>query len=233
MKILFTACAILMVAIALVGGYLAFVGPRTCQMTSNSLVLFSDEERRELSYSLADLLWSNLNNYSPHYDLTLVLERLKELSNQKVSPRTSREYQQMLLTVLEKTRLNQAKMDLQKTEELLKALKGKPGVTEVIEGKLYYEQLQPGDGPAVTLQSSPTIHYVESSPQGEVRSTRKQDQAIKVSLGDTLRGFALGVEGMRVGERRRIYVHPDLAYGKLVEGAPQELVTFEVHVIAL
>ncbi len=89
------------------------------------------------------------------------------------------------------------------------------------------------DAYVVTPHSSPTLYYTESYLDGAVRSRRSQDQPIKLSLGDTLKGFSMGVEGMRIGERRKIYVHPELAYGKLIGNSPQELVIFEVEVIAL
>jgi peptidylprolyl isomerase len=42
----------------------------------------------------------------------------------------------------------------------------------------------------------------------------------KVPLAETIPGFAKGVLGMRVGEKRKIYVHLDLEYGR-VRYAPQ------------
>ena len=43
-------------------------------------------------------------------------------------------------------------------------------------------------------------------------------------------GFREGVIGMREGETRRIYVHPEMAYGVTGEVPPNSLLIFDVEV---
>lgn len=54
---------------------------------------------------------------------------------------------------------------------------------------------------------------------------------MQISVADTIPGFAQGVKGMQAGERRKLYIHPDLAYG-LYGGKlePNQLLVIELEV---
>lgn len=195
------------------------------------VAILNDNERHELSECIANIFWANLSNYYPYYDIEIVLKRLKELSETQTTPMSPLECRMTyLLPLLEKINAYEAAKDLQKAEGFLAILLGKSGVVEIVKGKLYYEQLKPGEGEAITMLDSPTLRYAESTLDNLKPSRECKD--IKITLADTIQGFALGVEGMRIGEQRRIYVHPDLAYGKLGGESSQELVIFDVSIIS-
>lgn len=52
-------------------------------------------------------------------------------------------------------------------------------------------------------------------------------------LSETILGFAKGVEGMREGERRKLYIHPELGYALFGHVAPNSLLIVDVEVEAL
>ena len=53
------------------------------------------------------------------------------------------------------------------------------------------------------------------------------------AYAETIPGFAKGVDGMCVGERRKIYIHPALGYGKVGYVPPNSLLIVDVEVISL
>ena len=65
--------AVLVLTLALSGGYLVYIKPRPTQESPSSADLLTEKERTDLSRSLANLLWANLNHYSPYYDIRAVL----------------------------------------------------------------------------------------------------------------------------------------------------------------
>ena len=59
--------------------------------------------------------------------------------------------------------------------------------------------------------------------------THSSDKPITLVLSDTILGFAKGASGMACGERRKIYIHPDFAYGKYGQHGFQQLVICDVE----
>ena len=107
-------------------------------------------------------------------------------------------------------------------------IKGKKSVIEIIEDRLYYEQLGQGKDPKMAINDSSNLNYSEISlndAQNEVHGNF--NKKITITLADAIKGFPQGVAGMSIGERRKIY---ELAYGKA--GGPQELIIFEVERIS-
>ena len=93
---------------------------------------------------------------------------------------------------------------------------------EAPPAELETEDLTVGDGPEAEVGQEVEVHYV-----GAAWSTRKQfdaswdrGQTIRFRLGDgqVIKGWDLGVQGMRVGGRRKLTIPPNLAYGKAGTG---------------
>jgi FKBP-type peptidyl-prolyl cis-trans isomerase FkpA len=84
-------------------------------------------------------------------------------------------------------------------------------------GRIKVEELHPGAGAVATRQSTVTIRYSLYLNRG---SQVQKDEQVTFVLGARrlIAGLEYGVEGMRVGGRRRIHVPPHLGYGSA--GAP-------------
>jgi peptidylprolyl isomerase len=80
--------------------------------------------------------------------------------------------------------------------------------------------LEEGDGPAAQRGDRVEVHYTgwlyDSGERGEkFDSSHDRGQAwpFVLGAGRVILGWELGVEGMRVGEKRLLTIPPDLAYG--------------------
>lgn len=104
------------------------------------------------------------------------------------------------------------------------------------ESGLYVQVLEQGEGPRATQGDSLYVHYTVWFPDG-----RKLDSSfdhapprpLPMALGETrlIEGWTEGVTGMRVGEKRRLVVPYDLAYGaagRPPQVAPYSTLVFEV-----
>lgn len=81
---------------------------------------------------------------------------------------------------------------------------------------LVVEDLVAGDGDEVAEGSVLTVHYVGQTWEGiEFASSWERGQPLTYEHGQGrwIEGWEAGVEGMRVGGRRRIVVPPELGYG--------------------
>lgn len=97
----------------------------------------------------------------------------------------------------------------------------KPGEAGELPDGLKYETLKEGTGKVAQVGQQVTVHYVGTLPDGkEFDSSRRSGKPFTFSLGrgDVIKGWDMGVAGMKVGEQRRLMVPADLAYG--AEGHP-------------
>jgi FKBP-type peptidyl-prolyl cis-trans isomerase len=95
-------------------------------------------------------------------------------------------------------------------------------------------EIRVGDGDVASGDSIATIRYEGTLRKGE----RFGDgtETIDLRCRETIAGLRYGIEGMRVGGRRRITVSPHLAYGKA--GVPGRIpanavLTFEVELLSV
>jgi peptidylprolyl isomerase len=114
----------------------------------------------------------------------------------------------------------------------LQKIAAKPTVHALENGKILYEVLQEGrETPSVQEGSSPRLQYTVWTLGGkEIVATRKGIGSHAVPLSETIPGFAKGVEGMREGERRILYIHPELGYALFGHFAPNSLLIVDVEV---
>ena len=127
-----------------------------------------------------------------------------------------------------------ATKNLAEAEAMLKKNATESGVVVLEDGKLQYKVLKEGTGDAkVTEETMPTINYEATYSNGQkLGSSEQTGGPIDVKLNDTIPGFKKGMLGMKVGEKRRILIHPDLGFGKSGQ-LPNGLLVFEVEVTKL
>jgi peptidylprolyl isomerase len=115
---------------------------------------------------------------------------------------------------------------------------------EVPEGppsyQLEIEDLAVGDGDEATAGTVVEVHYVGVSWQTQRQFDASWDRGdtfkFKLGRGQVIPGWDQGVEGMKVGGRRRITIPPNLAYGKRGAGGvigPDETLIFVVDLVGV
>ncbi len=107
------------------------------------------------------------------------------------------------------------------------------------ESALIVEDLVLGEGDEAQRGQQVTVHYTGWLNDGSVfdSSKRRNDPFdFHLGAGQVIRGWDLGVEGMRVGGTRKLTIPPDLAYGARGAGGvipPQATLVFEVELLAV
>ena len=98
--------------------------------------------------------------------------------------------------------------------------------------QLELEDIEVGDGAEARAGQVVEVHYVgvawKDGSEFDASWNRGDTFKFKLGKGDVIPGWDQGVEGMRVGGRRRLTIPPHLAYGKRgaggVIGADETLV---------
>jgi FKBP-type peptidyl-prolyl cis-trans isomerase FkpA len=103
-----------------------------------------------------------------------------------------------------------------------------------------YETLKPGNGPELKPGQSATVHYTGTLTDGKVFDTSHQDKeeprTFVIAKDQVIAGWVEGVPGMKVGERRKLTIPPELAYGELGNPPaipPNSTLVFEIELVAI
>lgn len=88
--------------------------------------------------------------------------------------------------------------------------------------ELEIEDIVVGDGAEAAAGSTVDVHYVgvDFESGEEFDSSWSRGQSIEFPLAMLVKGWQLGIPGMKVGGRRKLVVPPALAYGEAGMGHP-------------
>ncbi|MDZ7651080.1 MAG: FKBP-type peptidyl-prolyl cis-trans isomerase [Burkholderiaceae bacterium] len=104
---------------------------------------------------------------------------------------------------------------------------------------LQYDDLTVGDGALAASGQYVTVHYT-----GWLTSGKKFDSSVdrgdpfgfNLGRGQVIAGWDEGVQGMKVGGKRKLTIPPDLGYGQWGAGGvipPNATLVFEVELLAV
>lgn len=104
---------------------------------------------------------------------------------------------------------------------------------------LKVEILQQGTGEGAKSGDYVTVNYVGTLADGtKFDSSIDRGQPFSLTLGQNsvIRGWELGLIGMKAGEKRKLTIPPELAYGAQGAGGaipPNATLTFEIDMISI
>ncbi|MEM9041466.1 MAG: FKBP-type peptidyl-prolyl cis-trans isomerase [Actinomycetota bacterium] len=117
----------------------------------------------------------------------------------------------------------------------------KPEVTIPAEdppSELVIDDLEVGDGNEATAGMNVTVHYVgvswSTGEQFDASWDRMEPFRFGLGQGQVIEGWDEGVQGMKIGGRRRLTIPPEMGYGAAGAGgviAPNETLVFVVDLL--
>ncbi len=197
-----------------------------------SLSLFAQEEQQEtakISEAFGHLIGKNIDTIGIDFDMDLVMKGLRDAAEGKNSPMSEAECIQAISNAQEIAFKEKAQVNLKNAEDFLKSNAKKGDIIVIDENKLQYKVEKKGQGKEVEPHFSPIIHYVGKYLDGSIFGQSKEDEVI--SLDETIQGFQKGLVGMKEGETRTLYIHPEYGYGTQGYLPPNSLLTFEIEII--
>ncbi len=110
------------------------------------------------------------------------------------------------------------------------------GETKSTVGGIKYQTLKEGTGPECKTGQAVKVHYTGTLENGDVfDSSRRRKEPFPFTLGakNVIAGWEEGVLGMKVGERRKLTIPPEAAYGPQGHGQipPNATLTFDVELV--
>lgn len=189
-------------------------------------------DMKKLSEAFGHFIGRNLQSPGLSFDLESIIKGIREGASGQPSPLTEKEYEEMMAAVQEKAFKEMSTSNLKSANDFMEKNRQVNGVVEVIPNKLQYTTLKEGTGATVEPHSTPKIHYTGKYQDGTVFGTSEEmGGPITIPLDQTIPGFSKGITGMKEGEKRRLFVHPDLGYGTTGQLPPNELLIFDIEVV--
>ncbi|MEI8329262.1 MAG: FKBP-type peptidyl-prolyl cis-trans isomerase [Chlamydiia bacterium] len=204
-------------------------GEETPITVASSINESPQPEITKISEAFGHLIGKNLESLGFKFDMQAVVLGLNDASQGKSSPMTEVECIQAITTIQEAAFTEQSKLNLSKAEEFLKKNKKTKNIVSLEKGKIQYKIEQEGVGIPLQANLAPVIRYVGKFLDGSVFGESKEDEHI--ALDEMIPGLQQGMAGMKEGEKRTIYIHPELAYGTKGSLPPNSLLTFEIELI--
>lgn len=205
-----------------------------CQENSSTQLATHHDEIEKLSRAFGHLIGKNLiqqdleKNAKVKLDIAQVIKGLQEAAAGKESPMTENECVEAIVAAKELAFEQESKENLEQAESFLKKNAIASEVVSIENGKVQYRIEKTGAGEAIQPHFSPLVHYKGQFLDGSTFSNSNEEVLF---LDEIITGLRLGLIGMKEGEKRTIYIHPDFAYKMHHNLPPNSLLTFEIEVI--
>ena len=183
----------------------------------------------KVSRAFGHLIGKNLQTLGVEFNIKDIMEGIKDGLDGKLSQMDESECMQAISAVRERAFERLASENLTQANTFLTQNVKKQGILELEKEKLQYRIEKAGDGPVVEKHHSPMIRYTGKFLDGKVFGSSQEDELI--SLQETIPGFTKGIVGMKEGERRTIFIHPELGYGSSGYLPPNSLLIFDIEVV--
>lgn len=207
--------------------------PETNEVQNNVIEESKEEsgkiDLQKVSEAFGHLIGKNLDSLGFKFDMDKVTKGIADFNNGKESPMNETECVQAISVVQEEEFQKLANDNLDEANSFMAKNAKEKGVVVLEKDKLQYKIEKQGEGTVVEKHFSPMIRYSGKFLDGEIFGASQEDELI--SLDDTISGFSQGIVGMKEGEKRTIFIHPELGYGTSSYLPPNSLLVFEIEVV--
>lgn len=119
-------------------------------------------------------------------------------------------------------------------EDFLIANRQKPGIHETESG-LQYQVIEKGEGPHPNEDAYINLHQRCQLLNGKIiEDTYKENKPSEASMKELIEGYREGIQLMNKGSRFKLFIPPELGWGKKGTGSkipPNALLIFDVRLI--
>ncbi len=196
-----------------------------------------DTDEKRVSYGIGrqmgdQLLGSNI----PDLSIDLVVSGLRDAFIQEPSQVDEAALQQAfqgLQAKMQAVAKEAAKAAGQAGVDFLVQNAERPGVITLASG-LQYEVVSQGDGATPDASSTVRTHYEGTLIGGEVfDSSYKRGEPAEFPVGGVIAGWTEALQLMREGDKWRLFIPPELAYGERAAGSipPHSTLIFDIELV--
>jgi len=186
----------------------------------------NDVDTKKLSEAIGHIIGKNLEDLGFELDLKRIITGIKKGSHNKTSPMTEEECLQALAKLQVIANEKTCQKNLKIAEEYLVKNVNDKNVIEIEKGKLQYKILNEGKDESVQSYNAPTVKIVGKYLDGKIFT----DVEEIINLNETIPALKKSIIGMKKSEKRQVYIHPDLGFGK-IPPCLNSLIIFDIEMI--
>ena len=190
-----------------------------------------------VSYGIGFSIGQSIKSESiENLDIDIMARGLKDAYSGAESAVPEKEIQEALNNLrMEQMAKREGKVDdnLKAADEFLEKNAKKEGVKTIQKG-LQYEVITGGKGKSPSMENEVVIHYKGTTMDGkEFDSSYKRGEPTTFSLQGVIPGFSQALLKMKEGDKWKVFIHPDLAYGVNSPPGiePNSLLIFELELL--
>lgn len=190
-----------------------------------------------VSYGIGYSIGRSIKDESiDNLNLDIVVRGLKDAYSGSEPAVAEKEIQEALSSLrMEQMAKREGMVDdnLKLADKFLKDNAEKAGVKTIQKG-LQYEVINSGTGKSPSLESAAVIHYRGTTIEGkEFDSSYKRGEPATMSPQGVIPGFSEALQRMKEGDKWKVFIHPDLAYGANPPPGiePNSLLIFELELL--
>ena len=202
----------------------------------SSAYTMDEAEKEEFSYAFGVLIGMDLLQMGMEFDYDAFIRGFRQAMEEEETGLTADEAVEIIGAIMDARQAQIADYNLSVGEAFLAENMERPEVTVTTSG-LQYEVLSEGSGERPNIADSVLVHYTGTTIDGIVFDTTYEDgEPIEVPLFRVIPGWSEGLRLMREGERARLYIPPDLAYGSYGAGGPigpNAVLIFDVELLSV
>ncbi len=200
-------------------------------------------EASKFSYAVGMNFGHSLQRFPVTLDKEALLAGITAAINKEKTLLTPREAQQTIQSVMKKQqeqamfkRKAQGEKNKKAGLEFLAENSKKEGVKTTVSG-LQYKILREGDGATPKATDTVKVNYKGTLLDGTVfDSSYDRGQPISFPLNGVIKGWTEGLQLVKVGGKIRLFIPPELAYGKRGAGGkigPNQTLIFDVELLGI
>ncbi|MEQ6886350.1 FKBP-type peptidyl-prolyl cis-trans isomerase [Salicola sp. Rm-C-2C1-2] len=214
-----------------------------CSAESN-VPLESDKQR--LGYAMGTIFGDRISQNIEDFDREAFMSGIRD-SLEEGEPRLSdkevqqivRDYQQRMTDGTSGNQSSDSESrgdgedNLAASRAFLEKNRQREGVTTTDSG-LQYEVIEEGNGESPEANGRVTVHYTGELIDGTVfDSSRERGEPTTFGLQQVIPGWTEGLQLMNEGDRYRLYIPPEMAYGENAPSSigPNQALIFDVELI--
>lgn len=189
------------------------------------ILLAASPDIETISEAFGHIIGKHIESLDLPLDLKALAKGIEEEKNGNEAPLQEEDCLKAIAELQEAKIKELEKKNLQNAEAFLAKNKENPGITSLIPGKLQFQVVREGTGQKIQTYNSPLVHISIRTLDGQTLSSSKE----LLVFGEASQLFRLGMEGMREGEERMLFVHPELGIQK--KQNPGTLLIYNIELI--